>query len=489
MYHSWLIAAVIALAFLIRLWLLRSAPLIETDGVQYVWIAQRFQQSGSPFDPLFHPFYPICIAALQPFVGNYELAGRLISALFGTASLVPAYLLVRTLFNYPVAFLSLTLLAFHPGLVQSSTAVLSEAAYTFWLVLGVWTGWRGIFTPRPGSLSVAGLCFGIAYLARPEGALYLIGLLGLTAWQGIRSKRMRELCSWGGAALAGFLLFATPYLLYLRRIQGRWTLSGKVMHNLIQDMGTTAVVAQSDLGFLLHNGIATLRRIIENLFLFEKYALPELFPGLLALLLLPGLLASPRRPEWFARQGLLLGAALPPLVTLIFHVESRVFLPVLPFLLPFAAGGLLVLLEWIRPHRFARSLSIGLVVIVLSSLSPFILRPFLRPDPAVSLYHQASRWVRSTQPQDVIIMDRKPFVAFYSGHRFAPLPRVSPDELAKTADRAKAQIVILDSSALADRPELFPLLYTQPPTGLEILRDFETGPAGRLRLLKVRDHG
>jgi 4-amino-4-deoxy-L-arabinose transferase-like glycosyltransferase len=121
----WILAGLVGLALVLRLWLLRSVPLIETDGVQYVEIARRFRQSGSSFDPLFHPLYPVGIAALQPLVGDYELAGRLVSALFGTAWLVPAFVLVRALLGFPAALLAGLLMAIHPGLVQSSTAVLS----------------------------------------------------------------------------------------------------------------------------------------------------------------------------------------------------------------------------------------------------------------------------------------------------------------------------------------------------------------------------
>lgn len=88
-----------------------------------------------------------------------------------------------------------------------------------------------------------------------------------------------------------------------------------------------------------------------------------------------------------------------------------------------------------------------------------------------------------------IIMDRKPFVAFYSGRRFAILPRVPPGELASAAQRAGARVVVLDRRESNDRPDLFPLHYAEPPAGLDVLQDFDAGPAGRLRVLGVRDRG
>lgn len=484
-----MLVAIVGLALFLRLWLLHSVPVIETDGVQYIGIARRFLQSGSPFDPLFHPLYPLCIAGLQSVIADFELAGRVVSALFGTATLLPVVILARVLVSPSAAILSGILMATHPGLVQGSTAVLSEATYTFWVVLGVWMGRQALAGTRSELLGVAGLCFGLAYLARPEGAIYFVGLLILTAWVGARSNRLRELSLWGVAATAGFAVAAGPYLLYLRSTHGYWTLSGKVLHNLVQDTGIGASASQTDLGFLLRHAGATVQRIFENAYLFEKYALPDLFPGLLVLALLPGLLASPRQSGWWARQGLLLGAALPPFVTLAFHVESRIFLPILPFLLPLAAAGALATARWLSPEGRTGLWAVGVAALLVAGLIPYTLRPLLRPDAGAALYRKAAQWVAASQPPDAVIMDRKPFIAFYSDRRFAILPRVSADALTAAAKRAHARLVVLDSRHFADRPELLPLLHALPPPGLDVLRDFDAGPAGRLRILGVQNGG
>ena len=41
--------------------------MIPPDGVVYVAVAKQFQATGSPFDPLFHPIYPILIALALSF--------------------------------------------------------------------------------------------------------------------------------------------------------------------------------------------------------------------------------------------------------------------------------------------------------------------------------------------------------------------------------------------------------------------------------------
>jgi hypothetical protein len=123
-------------------------------------------------------------------------------------------------------------------------------------------------------------------------------------------------------------------------------------------------------------------------------------------------------------------------------------------------------------------------------LAPSTLQPVLRPDAGAGRYRQAASWVAANQPRDTVLLDRKPFVAFYSERRWIPMPRVGPDDLLDAARRAGARLVILDSRDLPyDRPRLIPLLWGPPPPGLDVLRDFDSAPADRLRILAVNEHG
>jgi len=54
--------AVTAVALALRLIVSEFLPVIDPDGVVYVAIARQFRATGSPFDPIFHPLYPLCIA-------------------------------------------------------------------------------------------------------------------------------------------------------------------------------------------------------------------------------------------------------------------------------------------------------------------------------------------------------------------------------------------------------------------------------------------
>jgi 4-amino-4-deoxy-L-arabinose transferase-like glycosyltransferase len=340
------LAALLLVALLLRRWVAAAIPVIETDGVQYVRIAEQFRASGIPWDPLFHPLYSVAMALAAPFAADLEAAGRLVSALFGTAVILPAYALARAILGPGAALITAGLLSIHPALVHSGASVLSEAIYTFWLILAVWIGHRAFTAERPRTLPAAGIALGLAYLVRPEAFLYLLGLLGWAVHRGVRvpndRRFLRPLIFTG----LGFIACAVPYWVYLRHTLGRWTLTGKVLHNLIQDTGRLPASDHTDLGYLADHAVPIAWHLVENSILLAKYVLPELFPGVLVLLLVPGVLAATRRSGWWHREGFLLLASLPPLATLAFHVEARVFLPVLPFLLPLVAAGILAAAQW-----------------------------------------------------------------------------------------------------------------------------------------------
>jgi 4-amino-4-deoxy-L-arabinose transferase-like glycosyltransferase len=454
------LAALVALALILRLVVGHAIGVIETDGVRYITIARQFQATGNPFDPLFHPLYPVIVGLVQRVIGDWEVAGRLVATVFGMALLVPAFALARDVIGRPVALLTAALLAVHPGLVRNSAAVLADSTYAFLLAAGVWLGWRALAAAHRALLPAAGVVLGLAYLVRPEAALYLVGLLVVALILAVRDRTGLGWAPWIGGGLVGFSLVAAPYLVYLRRSLGHWTLSGKVAHNLVQDLGASVGVAP------LTHPTALLTNTAVNLLAFLKYSVPDLLPGLLILFFLPGVLRGAREDGWLGREGVLLALAIPPFGTLAFHTETRVFLPVLAFVLPFVAAGLLLL---------------ALVT---------ALRPVLRPDPAEAVYRQAARMIAETEAGDAIVMDRKPFVAYYSGRHHAPLgAEITPADLQAAARRAGARVVVLDSRALEDRPQLAPFVWSAPPPGFDVVRDFEAGPFTRLRVLRMGGRG
>src|SRR5262245_1010118 len=120
----------------------------------------------------------------------------------------------------------LVLAGLHPWLVRAASPIQPESLYDLMAACGftllLWKTRDGL---RAGRWIAAGMAFGLAYLARPEGIL--VGFLaGVIAFVGIRRTSPR--------AFAGLVLFvvclllvALPYLLFLKRETGGWTVTGK----------------------------------------------------------------------------------------------------------------------------------------------------------------------------------------------------------------------------------------------------------------------
>jgi hypothetical protein len=163
-----------------------------------------------------------------------------------------------------------------------------------------------------------------------------------------------------------------------------------------------------------------------------------------------------------------------------------VFASALPFWLALAAAGTL----WAAGKLGAGHLPImkgkhAFSALVLLSILPWTLKPIFKPDIGAELYKQVAAWIVETQPSEAVIMDRKPFIAFYSGRPHIPLQDLASARLSSEARGAGATIVVLDSRTLADRSGLLPLVTHQPPPGLDWLRDFVAADGSRIRLLHV----
>jgi len=215
-----------------RLYLVLTAKGIDPDGTVYLSAANDFLKGDflKAFSNVFPPFYPFLTALLSPLAGDVELAGRIVSLIFGTLTLLPVYYLGRRLFGEKITIFSIFLLIFHPYLAEFSGSVLSESVYTFLVALGVLVGWKGLDSKSWSLMFLLGILLGLAYLTRPEGlgfvALFLLWIFfseGLRFWQGFRIKWFMAL-----SLVVGISIFAIPYILFLHQVTGKWILSQKI---------------------------------------------------------------------------------------------------------------------------------------------------------------------------------------------------------------------------------------------------------------------
>jgi len=82
------LALTVSLAFAIRLYLSLTSYCIAGDGVAYLAMARNFA-AGEPAKALasvFSPLYPWLIAIVHHLIPDWELAGSIVSAILGSAT-------------------------------------------------------------------------------------------------------------------------------------------------------------------------------------------------------------------------------------------------------------------------------------------------------------------------------------------------------------------------------------------------------------------
>jgi hypothetical protein len=221
------LAVLLLISLLLSIYLFFRTYVISLDGAfQYIPIAKDFA-SGLFRKALSHnqqPLYSLLVAFVSRWVPDFELAGKLVSSIFGILIIFPVYFLGKRIFDTKIAFLSTLLLAIHPYIRRFSADVLKESAYLFFLGMAVWFAWRTIQNERKYPFLFIPFFSVLAYLVRPDGFEVLLivffYVLFIKKFSIPGRKRMVILL----LLLSSCILFL-PYLIHLKETTGVWTLS------------------------------------------------------------------------------------------------------------------------------------------------------------------------------------------------------------------------------------------------------------------------
>jgi hypothetical protein len=183
---------------------------ISPDTASY-WMTPRDLIKSMPgVDPFRTPFYSFLFVAVQLFggTGSAVLVAQFAFRAVGAA--LVAWLLTRT--SALAGTVVGTMLALDPVSAATSTAYLTESAYTSALVISlvvVVAQLAGSPERRPWRLLIAGAWFGGAFLIRPISAALIC--LVVPAYAIITRSLTRSACVAGGYALVAVLVAAFNY--------------------------------------------------------------------------------------------------------------------------------------------------------------------------------------------------------------------------------------------------------------------------------------
>lgn len=463
--------------FLIRFIFLLRIPMIETDGVFYATLGKKLV-SPHPWqgiDAYWPPFYPVLIGLFSFLFKDLEFSGRMVSAIMGSILIIPAFFLIREVFPEKVARLSVILMIFHPRLVLSSQQVLTESTYTFLIVTGIFTGLIAFKKSKVWLFLLAGFIFGLSYLTRPEGFfIYFLMALWVLFFPVLFLKNSQAKNKKSLILLTfslGFLIFALPYLFFVRKELGYWTISEKSSYNFFtsfqseyQKYGLAPINLQTShqeskeiaiesdkvnyrpFSFALHHPWIVEKKAMKNILRIIFDRIPSSLTYNFVLVLLFGIFLKRKEIPYKKEEIFLCSFVILAILQYsLFSVQNRFFTFLIPLLIAWTVVGFF---EWERiiGRKWGNYVFLFLV---LPSIFYFSYKSITNK---YDLEHKdAGIWLKNNAEKSSVVMSRKPYTAFYSGNLIASIPEDSYEEVTIYAKERKADYLVIDERYIPTR--------------------------------------
>lgn len=523
------------LAFIIRLLMVRFNTGLSGDGVWYATLGKNLisgniKEGLSAYWP---PLYPFLIGVSSLVFSDLEFAGRFVSVLAGSLLVVPVYLLCRNLYDKEVAFVASLLVAIHALLISSSTDLLTESTYTLLFTTSILLGLFALLRGRVSLFFLTGLSFTACYLVKPEaiGYIGLMTLLTLSARLYRRRVQTRKVLLSSLLLLAGFIILAGPYILYIHQQTGRWTISEKFSANLStadfnwrrltpdgqatradilwggfrpespapEPSQSAAQTSHSSGGIvgklkkLAQIPVQSAKGFAGEYELFSQVVSPFfiLFAGL-------GLFRSRWTSEQAGRQIYLILFVLATLFGYsLTALQGRYLVPLLPIFLCWTAKGIIEFEAWLaesfRPaskpgFQFLtnRKLVRWLVIAVLFfSMLPAIMSFMKKRTGAPKT---VAIWIKERSAAPPVIMASGPWAAFWSGGKHFYLPDEEYPVVIDYARRKKVKYIVIEEAQIWRTSRLKFLLDEQSrPPDLRLVYKYEKAPSSKVLVFELTD--
>jgi 4-amino-4-deoxy-L-arabinose transferase-like glycosyltransferase len=494
-------ALAVAVAVVIRLYLLWQYYCISSDGIHYIEAARKFYLGdvAAGLGDYYPPAYPSLIALAYPLLGNWELSGQIISIICGVALLFTLYALCHDIYGENVALLACFLAAINPYLARYSIHVRTESPFFLLSTLALLLFYQGMAQGKGSRFFYGGLVAGFAYLVRPEaiGFLVIVPVALVLTWR----FKSGQSVMWVGKAcvlvFVGFFLFALPYIVYLSSDSGQWgAVSRKAGVTFQIAMTESGLLENEDSQTLVDLGSLTLLQFVtRHPVLYGKKVLLDLLPSIgiyfealhysYVPFMLIGLFFILREKFWLRKDFLLVSFFVFYLVgfALIF-VRRRYSIQLVPVSLPWTALGLVwcwTSLQRGYAMRTFRIVVVTMVLIFLAGTLPKTLKPI---SPEKAYVREAGRYLKTV----IVSGDRRVFVfddriTFYGDAKAILLSELDEAKLLDQIRRRKAFYLATEVKPWQER---FPKIALNPSEyGLVIDKEFRGSNKARLIIFKL----
>jgi len=530
-----------ACALVVRLWALAQPQrIVWGDEPFYLWLGRNWLTgqgySFTGYSDVHHtPMYPLLSGLFYLLTHNLELASDICYVIFGVLLVIPIYMLAKEMYGRGVGIVAVLLMAVYPPISTGPLfwGTLTEPPYYFFVYTGLWMVLLAMRRERPWQFLLGGVCFGLAYLTRPEAVAYVAIGAGVLVTVRLFEKSLFKGKTWIGLGLylTGFLLLFLPYAYYVYLQTGSWMISEKAGVTFITciglSQGNTAAFdlatwsldstgrevfffsresynvsmwqvirayPQEFIALLVRN----VRRFIDSLFssrLFPYYFLPLL-----------GLAFFQRTWDKVRTKGeLLLFASLAPVMAfLLFFIQDRYIATLLPSLVIWLGLGAYELGRWL--HGTVRGLLPGrelgrvwrgmlvaiptlLLVLYLGTMQPRAIAQYVNVGSFRMEHKTVGLWMKDNIPHDAVVMSRYPAIAFYADTRWEPTPNAEYAQILVYAQANHVSHFVLDEDETRVlRPQLaFLLDENNVPAELELVH-VARSPKGKLLVFRFKSN-
>jgi len=212
----------IFLTFVLKIYIIYNSQLtFYSDDAIYAEIARFWLQRkfSLVFHPTWPPLYPFLTFVVNNLLDSWENSARVVSALAGSALILPLYLIGRKFLPTSAAFLfSLSVILVGP-IFKISILAQSDMLATMLVVSAI-----TLFIYK--RFYLASIVFGLTYLTRSEGLMFF----GLSLVFLVFIKKIKTIPMF----LIIFLVTISPYLIALKLQTGSFSLSQKASAQIKQ---------------------------------------------------------------------------------------------------------------------------------------------------------------------------------------------------------------------------------------------------------------
>lgn len=449
------IAILVGSVFVTRLIQYLNTYVVAVDAVRYLTgcelifegrITEGLKIADKP------PLYFLLCTYLNFFVGNIEVSGHLVSIISASLTVIPLYLLTRDILNQKSALVACFIFVILPHFAETQTDALTDSTYIFLFLSSITLTWFSLKKFNMTLHILAATSSALTYLTRSEG-VYTLAIFVVTTIVGIFVRKELRSKQVVGSLLLGVLIFsmiAYPYLLWMRKETGNWTISmatgfkklGEQITSIDDTQrGTTNIVAK------LWKAVEELAlRVVQlNYFIFVIPLLAgitvmilskEFKTGMLYLLLISFFyILAPVRAS-------LSGYSI---------TERYIILPVM-LLLPLVAYGILKVLSFINTKlKLKESHSKALVIVLMVAVSLPLLYRIVRERRRERIpLKEAGYWIKENIKKETeiytIIGREESRISYYSKRQFKGLA-MSPEGI-ELAAAVKNAVIIVEAESL-----------------------------------------